>query len=109
MAPDKVKVPTPNLVRVTLAPAMIPLIVPAPVLVMESALLVCKLMAVALKVSVEMVRPVNPVTPPITSLRVVLPVVVMLKVLAPLTVLLNLKVPAPALSVVAAFKVTASP
>ena len=79
----------------------------SPLLVMDKALLLAKVMAGALKVAVLMVRPVTVL--PTAPVKVVLPVVVVDKVNAPLTVLLNKIAPVllPVLSALAALKVTA--
>ncbi len=107
MAPDSVKLPLPALVRVTPLPLMMPVMLASPLLVMDKALLLAKVMAGALKVAVLMVRPVNVL--PTAPVKVVLPVVVVDKVNAPLTVLLNRIAPVllPVLSALAALKVTA--
>ena len=108
MAPDKVKVPAPALVKVTLVPLMMPVMLPSPLLVTDKALLLAKPMAAAVSVPVLMVRPVSGV-PPTAPVKVVLPVVVVDKVNAPLTVLLNRMAPLllPVVMTVAAPKVTA--
>ena len=107
MAPDSVKLPLPALVRVTPPPLMMPVMLASPLLVMDKALLLAKVMAGALKVAVLMVRPVTVL--PTSPVKVVLPVVVVDKVNAPLTVLLNRIAPVllPVLSALAALKVTA--
>ena len=108
MAPDKVKVPAPALVRVTPVPLMMPVMLPAPLLVTDKVLFVARPMAAAVSVAVLMVRPVSGV-PPTAPVNVVLPVVLVDKVLAPLTVLLNRIAPAllPVVNAVVAPKVTA--
>ena len=86
---------------------MMPVMLPAPLLVTDKALFVARPMAAAVKVAVLMVRPVKVL--PTVPLKVVLPIVVVAKVYAPLTVLLNRMAPVllPVVSVVAAPKVTA--
>ena len=108
LAPDRVRIPTPAFVKVTPVPAMMPSIEPAPLLVIEMALLLAKVIAWAVKVAVLMVRPVNGV-PPIVPVKVVSPVVVVDKVFAPATVELKRILPAlePVVSTLAPPKVTA--
>ena len=86
---------------------MMPVMLASPLLLMDKALLLAKVMAGALKVAVLMVRPVTVL--PTAPVKVVLPVVVVDKVNAPLTVLLNRIAPVllPVLSALAALKVTA--
>ena len=107
LAPDKVKVPAPALVSVTPVPLMMPVMLPAPLLVTDKVLFVAKPMAAAVSVPVLMVRPVKVL--PTAPVKVVLPVVVVDKVNAPLTVLLNRMAPLllPVVMTVAAPKVTA--
>ena len=107
LAPDKVSVPAPALVKVTPVPLMMPPILPAPLLVTDKALFVARPMAAAVKPAVSMVKPVTVL--PTVPVNVVLPVVVVDKVLAPLTVLLNKIAPLllPVVMTVAAPKVTA--
>ena len=106
--PDKVKVPAPALLKVTPVPLMMPVMLPAPLLVTDKALFAARLTAAAVSEAVLMVRPVSGV-PPTVPVKVVLPVVVVDKVLAPLTVLLNRMAPAllPVVNAVLAPKVTA--
>ena len=101
--------PAPDLVRVLLLAPIIPVIDPAPLLVIDNALRLANLMAAALKVFVLTVNPVNGVVPPTAPVKVVLSVVVVDRVLAPLTVELNKIAPAllPVVKVVPAPKVTA--
>ena len=105
--PDKVKVPAPALVRATLVPLMMPVMLPSPLLVTDKALVLAKPMAAAVSVPVLIVRPVKVL--PTAPVKVVLPVVVVDKVNAPLTVLLNRMAPLllPVVMTVAAPKVTA--
>ena len=107
MATDKVKVPAPALVKVTLVPLMMPVMLPSPLLVTDKALVLAKPMAAAVSVPVLIVRPVKVL--PTAPVKVVLPVVVVDKVNAPLTVLLNRMAPLllPVVMTVAAPKVTA--
>ena len=65
---------------------MMPVIEPAPEFVTESALFAAKVIAAAVKVPVEIVKPVNAVVPPTAPVNVVLTVVVVLKPTAPSTV-----------------------
>ena len=90
--PDKVKLPRPALVMLTPDPLMMPVMLPAPLLVTDKALLAAKPMAVAVKVAVVIVKPVN-WTPPIASTNTVSPAVLVLKFLAPDTVDLNHSLP----------------
>ena len=78
MAPVKLKLPTPALVRVTPVPLMMPVMLPAPLLVTDKVLFVARPMAAAVSVAVLMVRPVTVL--PTVPLKVVLPVVVVAKV-----------------------------
>ena len=98
------------MVKVAPAPLMMPVIEPAPLLVIDSAGVpeVASAIAPALKVPVLMVRPVSGVAP-ITPLKVVAPVVVVDKVLAPVIVELKRMAPAllPVVNVVVAPRVTA--
>ena len=96
------RLPTPALVKVAPAPLMMPVIEPAPLLVIDSAGVpeVASAIAPALKVPVLMVRPVSGVAP-ITPLKVVAPVVVVDKVLAPVIVELKLRLPSAPLPVLA--------
>ena len=91
-------------------PVMMPVIEPAPLLVIDSAgvPVVASAIAPAVKVPVLMVRPVSGVAP-IAPLKVVSPVVVVDKVLAPVTVELKRMAPRllPVVNVVSAPKVTA--
>ena len=91
-------------------PVMMPVIEPAPLLVIDSAgvPVVARVIAPAVKVPVLMVRPVRGVAP-IAPLKVVSPVVVVDKVLAPVTVELKRMAPRllPVVNVVSAPKVTA--
>ena len=110
MALERVKVPAPALVNVTPDPAMMPLIVDAPPLVMLMALLLASVMAAALSPLVLMVRPVNGALLPRAPVIVVLPVplALIVSVLAPL--ILSPKATLPLLlvvSVLSAVKVTA--
>ena len=110
MAPDRVKVPTPALVKVAPLPLMMPVMEPAPLLVIDSAgvPLVANAIAPAVKVPVLMVRPVRGIVP-IAPPKVVSPVVVVDKVLAPVIVELKRMAPAltPVVRTVVAPKVTA--
>ena len=102
--------PTPALVRVAPVPLMMPVMEPAPLLVIDSAgvPVVASAIAPAVKVPVLMVRLVSGVAP-IAPLKVVSPVVVVDKVLAPVTVELKRMAPAlaPVVRAVVAPKVTA--
>ena len=80
--------PVPALVKVTSVPLMMPVTEATPLLVIDKALLVDKVMAAAVNVPVFKVRPVNAV-PPTVPVNVISPPVVMLNVLAPSTVELN--------------------
>ena len=101
MAPDRVNLPIPALVNNTLLPLTIPVIAPAPLLVIESVL-PAKPIAAALRVPVFIVSPVSVV--PTAPVKVVLPVVVVDKVVAPLTVLVKLIAPVPVVILVDAPK-----
>ena len=79
--------PVPAFVSVTPVPLMMPVMLPAPLLVTDKALFVARPMAAAVKVAGLIVRPVTVL--PTVPLKVVLPVVLVDKVLAPLTVLLK--------------------
>ena len=100
--------PAPALVRVTLVPAMMPSIEPVLLLVTESAPLLAKVIACAVKVAVLIVRP-DSATPPTAPVKVVPPVVVVDKLLAPETVEPNKILPVlePVVNTLAAPKVTA--
>ena len=91
-------------------PVMMPVIEPAPLLVIDSAgvPVIARVIAPAVKVPVLMVRPVSGVAP-IAPLKVVAPVVVVDKVLAPVIVELKRMAPRllPVVNVVSAPKVTA--
>ena len=80
--------PAPALVSVAPAPAMIPLMVDAPLLVMLIGLLLAIVIAAAVSTSVETVSPVNGVVAPIAPVIVVSPVpcVLTVSVLAPFIV-----------------------
>jgi len=90
------------LVKVAPVPVMMPVIEPAPLLVIDSAGVpaVARVIAPAVKVPVLMVRPVSGVAP-IAPLKVVSPVVVVDKVLAPVTVEPKLRLPSAPLPVLA--------
>ena len=107
MAPDKLSVPLPAFVSVTPVPLMMPVMLPAPLLVTDKALFVARPMAAAVSVAVLIVNPVTVL--PTVPVNVVLPVVVVDKLLGPLTVLLNRMAPPllPVVMTVAAPKVTA--
>ena len=89
------RLPAPALVKVAPVPLMMPVIEPAPLLVIDSAgvPVVARVIAPAVKLPVLMVRPVSGVVVPIAPLKVVAPVVVVDKVLAPVTVELKLRLP----------------
>ena len=91
-------------------PLMMPVIEPAPLLVIDSAgvPVVASAIAPAVKVPVLMVRPVSGLAP-IAPLKVVAPVVVVDKVFVPVTVELKRMAPAlvPVVNVVSAPKLTA--
>ena len=93
LAPDKLSVPTPALVKVTPVPAIIPAIEPVPLLLIEIASLAVKLIAAALNCAVVIVSPVRGV-PPTAPVNVVLPVVLVVNANAPDTVELKIRLPA---------------
>ena len=103
--PDRVKVPAPALVKVTSVPLIIPVTEATPLLVIDKALPVDKVIAAAVNVPVLIVKAVNGATPP-TALANVVPAVVVVKVCAPSTVESNDILPAPAFKVVSAPNVT---
>ena len=93
---------------VTLVPEMMPVIEPAPLLVIEIGPAFANVMAAAVKVAVLIVNPVNAVAPT-APVKVVSPVVVVESVVPPATALLNKMLPVllPVVRVVAPPNVTA--
>ena len=93
---------------VTLVPEMMPVIEPAPLLVIEIGPAFTNVMAAAVKVAVLIVNPVNAVAPT-APVKVVSPVVVVESVVPPATALLNKMLPVllPVVRVVAPPNVTA--
>ena len=96
------------MVSVTLVPEMMPVIEPAPLLVIEIGPAFANVMAAAVKVAVLIVNPVNAVAPT-APVKVVSPVVVVESVVPPATALLNKMLPVllPVVRVVAPPNVTA--
>ena len=96
------------MVSVTLVPEMMPVIEPAPLLVIEIGPALANVMAAAVKVAVLIVNPVNAVAPT-APVKVVSPVVVVESVVPPATALLNKMLPVllPVVRVVAPPNVTA--
>ena len=96
------------MVSVTLVPEMMPVIEPAPLLVIEIGPAFTNVMAAAVKVAVLIVNPVNAVAPT-APVKVVSPVVVVESVVPPATALLNKMLPVllPVVRVVAPPNVTA--
>ena len=109
LAPDRVKVPAPALVKV------VPLITPVIVLGVTAELLVTdsppvNLIVVALILAVETVKLLKAAEPPTTSAKLVVVVLVVLKVRAVpslLTVLIKFRLPAPNVKMVLSPKVIA--
>ena len=99
------------MVSVTLVPEMMPVIEPAPLLVIEIGPAFTNVMAAAVKVAVLIVNPVNAVAPvaPTAPVKVVSPVVVVESVVPPATAPLNKMLPVllPVVRVVAPPNVTA--
>ena len=81
--------PAPALVRVAAPVLIMPVIEPAPLFVIDSALPVVNAMAAALKVLEVIVKPVNAAVPPTAPVKVVPSVDVVERVRAPFTVELN--------------------
>ena len=105
--PESVSVPTPALLKLTPLPAMIPVMEPAPLLVIKIEELLASVMAAALSVPVVTDRPLSGVSPT-TLVNAVLPVVSVVSTNAPDTVEPKFKVPAELpVSVVFATSVTA--
>ena len=96
------------MMSVTLVPEMMPVIEPAPLLVIEIGPAFTNVMAAAVKVAVLIVNPVNAVAPT-APVKVVSPVVVVESVVPPATALLNKMLPVllPVVRVVAPPNVTA--
>ena len=96
------------MVSVTLVPEMMPVIEPAPLLVIEIGPAFTNVMAAAVKVAVLIVNPVNAVAPT-APVKVVSPVVVVESVVPPATAPLNKMLPVllPVVRVVAPPNVTA--
>ena len=79
------------MVSVTLVPEMMPVIEPAPLLVIEIGPAFANVMAAAVKVAVLIVNPVNAVAPT-APVKVVSPVVVVESVVPPATALVSVTI-----------------